>query len=191
VASWALACPWQPELGAAHLLAALSPCLAPHPRGAAAAATAAAALTRSSAPLGPVGHLALLTGLASAEASVRVAAADAWEQAALAGRLDPDLAADALVKGVSGEAIKANRLADGLRHASRQPASALMIATTVFASADRLVPAKPSGLYLLLELAAEIGATVALPQPPESIVAVAAGQGSTKLAVAARRLAER
>jgi hypothetical protein len=148
-------------------------------------------LTRSSAPLGPVRHLALLAGLGSAEASVRVAAADVWTQTALAGRLDPDLAADALVKGVTGEALKLTRLADGLRHASRQPASALMIARAVFASADQLIPAKRPGLHLLLELAAEIAATMPLPQPPESIVAAAAGMGSTKLVVAARRLVER
>jgi hypothetical protein len=106
-------------------------------------------LTRSSAPLGPI---ALLTGLCAAEVSVRIAAADVWTQAALTGRLDPSLAADALVKGVTGEAIKLTRLADGLRHASRQPPSALMIARAVFASADQLIPAKRPGLHLLLEL---------------------------------------
>lgn len=73
----------------------------------------------SSAPFGPIRHLALLTGLGSAEASVRIAAADVWAQATLAGQLDPDLAADALVKGVTGEAVKLTRVADGLRHASR------------------------------------------------------------------------
>lgn len=82
-------------------------------------------------------------------------------------------------------------LADGLWHASRQAPSALMITRAVFASADQLILAKRPGLHLLLELAAEIGATMPLPQPPESIVAVAAGKGSTKLAVAARRLVER
>lgn len=60
-----------------------------------------------------------------------------------------------------------------------------MIARAVFASADQLIPAKWPGLHLLLELAAEIGAAMPLPQSPESIVAVAAGNGSTKLAVAA------
>ena len=65
-----------------------------------------------------------------------------------------------------------------------------MIARAVFASADRLVSAKPPDLHLLLELAGEIGAAIALPEPPESIVALAAGKGSTKLAVAARRLAK-
>jgi Family of unknown function (DUF6493) len=191
VASWPLLCPRRPELGAALLLRPLSECLVPGPGHADAGVTAVTGLTRSSAPLGPVGHLGLLTALGSAEASVRIAAADVWIQAALTGRLDPDLTADALVNAVTGDAIKLTRLADGFRHASRQPASALMIARNVFASADRLVPAKPPGLHLLLELAAEIGATVALPQPPESIVAVAAGKGSTKLVVAARRLADR
>jgi hypothetical protein len=191
VASWPLLCPRRPELGAALLLRSLSECLVPGPGHADAGVTAVTGLTRSSAPLGPIGHLGLLTALGSAEASVRIAAADVWVQAALTGRLDADLTADALVNAVTGDAIKLTRLADGFRHASRQPASALMIARTVFASADRLVPAKPPGLHLLLELAAEIGAVMALPKLPESVVALAAEKGSTMLAVAARRLVVR
>jgi hypothetical protein len=162
----------------------------PAPGSADPGATAVMGLTRSSAPLGPVRHLALLTGLGSAEASVRIAAAEAWTQAALTSRLDPNLAAGALVKSVTGEAIKLTRLAGGLRRASRQPASALMIARAVFASADHLVSAKSPNLHLLLELTREIGAAIALPEPPESIVALAAEKGSTKLAAAARQLVE-
>ena len=191
VASWPLLCPWQPELAAAHLLRPLSECLVPGSAPADPGATAVIGLTRSSAPFGPIRHLALLTGLGSAEASVRIAAADVWTQAALAGQLDPDLAADALVKGVTGEAVKLTRLADGLRHASREPASALMIAKTVFVSASHLVSANLPNLHLLLELTREIGAAIALPEPPESIVSLAAGKGSTKLALAARRLVNR
>jgi hypothetical protein len=191
VASWPLLCPWQPELAAAHLLRPLSDCLVPGQSHADAGATAVVGLTRSSAPLGPIGHLALLAGLGSAEASVRIAAADVWTQAALAGRLDPNLAADALIKGVAGEAFKLTRLADGLRHASRQPVSALIIASTVFASADRLLSAKPPNVHLLLELTRDIGAQITLPELPESIVALAAEKGTTKLAVAARQLANR
>jgi len=58
----------------------------------------------------------------------------------------------------------------------------------MFASADRLVSAQPPNLHLLLELAGEMGAATVLPEPPESIVALAAGKGSTKLEAAARRL---
>jgi hypothetical protein len=146
-------------------------------------------LARSSAPFGPIRHLALLIGLSSAEASVRIVASDVWTEAALAGQLDLNLAADALVRG-AGEAIKLTRLTDGLRHASYQPASALMIASMVFAAADRLVLAKSPNLHLLLELTREIGAAIALPIPPQSIVALAAEKGSTKLAAAARQLVE-
>jgi Family of unknown function (DUF6493) len=191
VASWPLLCPRRPELGAALLLRPLSECLVQGPGHADAGATAITGLTRSGAPLGPIGHLALLTGLGSVEVSVRIAAADVWTQAALTGRLNADLAAGALVNGVTGDAIKLTRLADGLHHASRQPASALMIARTVFASADRLVAAKPPNLHLLLELASEIGAVIALPELPESVVALAAEKGSSKLTVAARRLVDR
>ena len=189
VASWPLLCPWQPELAAAHLLRPLSECLVPGPGPADPGATAVTGLARSSSPLGPIGHLALLTGLGSAEASVRIAAADVWTQAALASRLDPNLAADALVEGVTGDAIKLTRLADGLRHASGDPASARMIARTVFASANRLVSAKSLNLHLLLELTREIGAAITLPEPPEGIVALAAEKGTTRLVVAARQLA--
>jgi hypothetical protein len=188
VASWPLLCPWQPELAAAHLLRPLSACLAPDRGRAGPGAAAVTGLTRSSAPLGPTGHLALLTGLSAVEADVRIAAADVWSQAALADRLDPDLAADALVVGVVSEAFKLTRLADGLRHASRQPASGPMIVRSVFAAADRLVSAKSPNLHLLLELTREIGAAIALPSLPESIVALAAEKGSTKLAAAARQL---
>jgi Family of unknown function (DUF6493) len=188
VASWPLLCPSQPELAAAHLLRPLSACLAPDRGRAGPGAAAVTGLTRSSAPLGPIGHLALLTGLSAVEADVRIAAADVWSQAALADRLDPDLAADALVEGVVSEAFKLTRLADGLRHASHQPASAPMIVRTVFASADRLVSAKSANLHLLLELVREMAAAVALPLLPESIVALAAEKGSTKLAAAARQL---
>jgi hypothetical protein len=123
-------------------------------------------LTRSSAPFGPIRHLALLSGLDSAEASGRIAAADVWTQAEQAGQLDPNLAADALVKSVTSEAIKLTRLADGLRHAARQAASALLIARAVFASADHLVSAKSPNLHLHLELTREIGAAIDLPEPP-------------------------
>jgi len=191
VAFWPLLCPWQPELAAAHLLRPLSQCLVPSPRYADSGVTAVMGLARSGAPFGPIRHLALLTGLGSAEASVRIAAAEVWTQAALAGQLDPDLAADALVKGVTGEAVKLTLLADGLRHASREPASALRIVRTVFASAGHLVSANSPNLHLLLELTREIGAAIALPEPPESIVALAAGKDSTKLAAAARQLVER
>jgi hypothetical protein len=191
VASWPLLSPWQPELAAAHLLRPLAECLAPSPSRARPGALAVAGLARSSAPLGPIGHLALLTGLSAAEASVRIAAADVWSQAALAGRLDPRLAADALVTGATGEAFALSRVADAFRHASREPVSALLIARTVFATAGQLDLAKRPNLHLLLELAAEIGAATPLPRPPQSIVAIAAEKGSGKLAVAARRLVER
>ena len=191
VAFWPLLCPWQPELAAAHLLRPLSECLVPGPSCADAGATAVMGLTRSATPFGPIRHLALLTGLGSAEASVRIGAADVWTQAALAGQLDPGLAADALVKGVTGGAIKLTRLADGLRHASRNPASALIVARAVFASVDRLAPAKPSNLHLLLELTREIGAAITLPEPPDSIAILAARTDSTKLTAAARQLVKR
>ena len=104
------------------------------------------------------------------------------------GRRDVGLPEDALAKSVTGEAFKLTRVADGLRHASREPASGLLITQSVFTAADRLARAKSPNLHLLLELAAEIGAAIPLPDPPESIVTLAAAKGTTKLAVSARRL---
>lgn len=95
--------------------------------------------------------------------------------------------ADAVVGRVTGEAVKLTRPADSLRRASSEAVSAQIIARTVFAWADRLLSARPLNLYLLLELSRDIGAEIALPEPPESIVALAAEKAATRLAVAARR----
>ena len=188
VASWPLLCPCQPELAAAHLLRPLSDCLVPGASRAGAGAAAVMGLTRSTARLGPIGHLALLSGLASPEADVRIAAADTWAQAARARRLDQNLAAEALVTGLADGAFKVTRVADGLRRASHEPASAQLIATTIFASADRLIAVKCANMHLLLELAGEAGTVISLPEPPESIRNLAAGKSPTKLAIAARQL---
>lgn len=120
VAGWPLLCPWQPELAAAHLLRPLSESLRPGATWAGTAATAVRGLSHPSHPLGEIGHLALLTGLASAEPYVRIAAAEVWVKACLDGRLDPELAARAIVTGVTGGAFKLNR---GRRAAARVPRS--------------------------------------------------------------------
>jgi hypothetical protein len=190
VAGWPLLCPGQPELAAAHLLRPLSESLRPGATWTGTAATAVRGLGRSARALGDIGHLALATGLASAEPYVRIAAAEVWTKACLDGRLDPVLAASAIVTGVTGGAFKLNRVADGLRHASHDPVAAQRIVQTVFAAADGLVPEKPANLHLLFELAARIGVPAGT-EPSAAIRAVAAGKGSSQLATAARRLAQR
>jgi Family of unknown function (DUF6493) len=191
VAQWPLLCPWQPELAAANLLRPLSESLTSGPTWAATAATAVGGLSPSGHALGEIGHLALLTGLASAEPYVRIAAAEVWARASHDGRLDPGLAADALVTGVTGRAFKLNRIADGLEHASHEAIAGQRIVETVFAAADRLVPAKPANLHLLIELAARIGADSGMPAPPGAITRIAAAKGSTRLAAAARQISPR
>ena len=191
VAGWPLLCPWQPELAAAHLLRPLSESLRPGSTWAGTAATAARGLSGSGRPLGEIGHLALLTGLASAEPYVRIAAAEVWAEAARDGRLDPGLAASAIVTGVTGRAFKLNRVADGLRHAMHEPAAGRRIAETVFAAADGLIPAKPANLHLLFELVARMGAAADLPEPPGAITRIAARKSSSRLAAAARHLTPR
>jgi hypothetical protein len=47
---------------------------------------------------------------------------------------------------------------------------------------------RPTGLHLLLEVAAQAAAVAGLPQLPASLADLAAGKGRTKLAEAARRL---
>ena len=188
VAGWALLCPWQPELAAAHLLRPLSDSLQSGSTWVGSAATAVRGLSRSGQVLGEVGHLALLTGLASAEPYVRIASAEVWAQASLDGLLDPKLAAAAIVTGVTGGAFKLNRIADGLQHASHEPAAGRQIVQTVFAAADSLIPAKPANLHLMFELAAGIAAVTGTPEPSAAILRVAAEKNGSKLAAAARRL---
>ena len=191
VAQWPLLCPWQPELAAAHLLRPLSECLTSGPTWAATAATAVGGLSHGGHPLGRVGHLALLTGLASAEPYVRIAAAGVWTKASLDGRLDPGLAADAIVAGVNGRAFKPNRVADALEYASHEQAAGRQIVAMTFAAADRLIPARPANLHLLLELAARIGAATGTPEPPATIAQLAEGRATSRLAAAARLLRPR
>jgi hypothetical protein len=188
VAGWPLLCPWQPELAAAHLLRPLSEGLRPGSTWAGTAATAVRGLAGCGDALGEIGHLALVTGLASAEPYVRLAAAEVWDRACIDGRLDPGLAARAITAGVSGGAFKLNRIADGLGHASPEPAAGPPIVATVFAAADALIPAKPVGLHLLLEAAARVSAAAGLPDPPDAITRLAAGKDRTRLAAAARYL---
>ncbi len=187
-AGWPLLCPWQPELAAAHLLRPLSEGLRPGPTWAGTAAAAAGGLSASGHPLGEIGHLALLTGLASAEPYVRIAAAEVWAKAALDGGLDPRMAADAIVMGVTGRAFKLNRVAEALEYASHEQAAGQQIVAMTFAAADRLIPARPAGLHLLLELAARIAASAGAPEPPAAIAQLAAGRSTTRLAAAARKI---
>jgi hypothetical protein len=188
VAGWPLLCPWQPELAAAHLLRPLSNSLQPGTTWVGSAATAARGLSCAGQMLGEVGHLALLTGLASAEPYVRIASAEVWATASRDGRLDPALASAALVTGVTGGAFKLNRIADGLQHASHEPTAGHRIVQTIFAAADGLIPARPANLHLMFELAAGIGAVTGTPPPTAAIIRVAAEKNGSKLAAAARRL---
>jgi len=125
VAGWPLLCPWQPELAAAHLLHPLSGGLRPGSSWTATTATAVGGLAVGRDPLGEIGHLAVATGLASAEPYARIAAAETWVKAAVGGRLDPRLAADAIVMGVDCRAFKLNRMAEALEYASPEPPAAI------------------------------------------------------------------
>jgi hypothetical protein len=188
VATWPLICPWQPELAAAHLLRAISDGLRPGPSP---ASTAIACLADPGHPLGPVGHLALIIGLASGEADTRVAAASLWSQASADGRLDPDLAAAALSTVARSDAVKLNRIADALRHAAHAPLPAWRIVQTVCAAAEMLsgdtsAPA-PNGAHQLVELAANLGAEVGIPAIPASFANLAARRGSNRLTANAKR----
>jgi hypothetical protein len=187
LAAWPAMCPWQPELAAAHLLRPLSDGLK---TGGSPAAFAVGRLADPGHALGPVGHLALLTGLAAAGADTRIAAAGVWSQAALDGRLSPELAANALVTGVSGGAVKLSRVADGLQHACLEPLAGYRIVETVLAAAGALIPIRPPGLHLLLELAARIGASTGIPDLPGPVTAIAARRAGTQLVAASRRLAD-
>jgi hypothetical protein len=185
VAGWPLICPWQPELAAAHLLRPLSDGLQ---AGQTPATTAVMAMNDPAHPLGPVGHLALVTGLASAEADTRIAAAQLWSDACADGRLDPVLAATALVTGVAGQALKLSRVADSLQHAANSPIAARRVVETACASAEALADAAAANLHMLIELAARLGATVGAPGLPGAVTALASRSG--RLGATAKQLVQ-
>jgi hypothetical protein len=191
VAAWPLLCPNNPELVAAHLLMPLSDGL-DAPRSAALAALRG--IAAPGRPFGRVGHLAMVTGLASADPANRIGAGEAWARTALDGRLRPDLAALAMAEGVTGLAFRLTRLADGLERAAMDATSGTRVAEAAMATAAALLrkspkpPKPPSGLHLLLEVAARVSAAVGIPPVPAEITTLAAGKSTTKLAEAARRL---
>jgi Protein of unknown function (DUF998) len=188
IAAWHLLCPHQPELLAAHLLSPLSDGLGPG-RNAAATALRGLGLSGAPGPFGKIGHLALVTGLSGHDGEVRVAAADAWTRVALSGRLDPPLAAEAIWLGVSEDALKLSRIAEGLGHAAAEPAAAPGVAQAGVLATAALLAARPAGLHLLLEVATRASAASSAPELPESITRLAVTKNGSKLAQAARRLA--
>ena len=188
IACWPLLCPHDQELAAAHLLSPLSDGLG---QGRNAAVIALRGLTSLTGTFGQISHLALVTGLGGASAEVRIAAADGWVRIAAQGRLDPVLAAAAIGFGVTGGALKVSRIADGLGHAALDPGAAPGVVSACALATVALLDAAPTGLHLLLELAATASACLPGERPavPGAIASLAAGKGTSKLAVAARRLA--
>jgi hypothetical protein len=185
VAGWTLICPWQPEIAAAHLLRPLSDGLVP---GVSPATMAMTSMRHPGHALGPVGHLALATGLSSAEADTRISAAQLWADAAADGRLDPALAAAAIVTGVRGDALKLNRIAQSLEHASHTELAARRIVETVCATFAEL-PLGPTNMHMLVELAARLGASTGVPELPAAVCDMAAKRGSSRIITTARQLA--
>jgi hypothetical protein len=199
VAAWPLLAPHHPELIAAHLLHPLSDGLE---AGRSAATTALTSLAQPGHEFGPIGHLALVTAMASAEPDTRIAAASTWARTAQDGRLTPNLAADAITQGVKGNAFKLNRLAESLSYAATNPVAASSVARAAMLATAALLPAKPTNLHLLLEESAR-AAAAGLAQSaitpaagsgptataiPPAIAALAASTARTKLAEAARLL---
>jgi hypothetical protein len=185
VAAWPLMCPWQPELAAAHLLRPLSDGLQPGPSP---ATTAISALTHPGFALGPIGHLALVAGLASAEPDTRIASAEAFTAASVDGRLDPILAGDALSRGVSAGVFKLNRVADALNHASRKAISAYRTVETVCRAAAGLIGCSAPNLHLVFDLAARCAASVGINDVPEAVKELAARKAQSQLVGSAVRL---
>jgi Family of unknown function (DUF6493) len=184
VAGWTLICPWQPEIAAAHLLRPLSDGLIP---GITPATVAMTSMRHPGHALGPVGHLALVTGLASAEADTRIAAAELWSAAATDGRLDPALAAAAIVSGVRGDALKLSRIAQSLEQASHTELAARRVVETVCITFGELADA--ANMHVLIELAARLGSRTGLPELPAAVREMAVRRGSSRIIVTARQLA--
>ena len=187
VAAWTLICPWQPEVAAAHLLRPLSDGLI---SGQTPATTAIHSIAHPGHPLGPVGHLALVTGLSSDAGDTRIAAAQLWSQACSDGRLDARLAAEAIVSGVTGGALKVNRIADSLQHASHTALGAYRVVETICIAADGFSPNIPAGMHALFELAAGLCSKVGVPELPAKVREIAARSGNTRLVTTARHLVQ-
>lgn len=198
--------PHQPELVAANLLLPLSDGLTSGShtaaREAAESLPAVGVVTDSADGVATGGrgfgrmcHLALVTGMASGSVDTRIAAASAWALVALDGRLDPGLAAEAITGGVSGKVFKLNRIAESMGHAALDPVATAGIAAASLAASASLLPARPPGLHLLLELATRCFAATAgsahpgLPALPVPIADLATSRDRSKLGEAARRLA--
>src|SRR5262249_25036373 len=137
--------------------------------------------------LGPVGHLALVTGLSSAEADTQIAAAQLWADTAADGSLDPALAAAAIVTGVRGDALKLNRIAQSLEHASHTDLAARRIVETVCAAFAEL-PLSPANMHMLVELAARLGSRTGIPELPAAVLDTAGKRGSSRIITTARQL---
>ncbi|HET7015307.1 MAG TPA: DUF6493 family protein [Streptosporangiaceae bacterium] len=187
IAGWPLISPWQPEVAAAHLLRPLGDGLYSKTADAVAAITA---LNHPGTPMGPVGHLALLTGLGSIQGDAQIAAAQWWAEACADGRLDPALAAAALGAGLRVKALMLSRVTSALRHVSHSAIAARRVVEFVCAGADELVEAKPANLGALIELAAQFAASVGRPELPAAITALADRKGSSRMVVTARQLAD-
>jgi hypothetical protein len=154
------------------------------------ATTAIQSIGHPGHPLGPVGHLALITGFSSDAGDTRIAAAQLWSQACSDGRLDPRLAAAAIVSGVKGSALKVSRIAESLQHASHSALGAYRAVETVCLAAEGLSPQFPAGMHALFELAASLGRRVGVPELPAAVLEVAARPGSTRLVTTARQLVQ-
>jgi hypothetical protein len=182
-----LLCPHQPELIAANLLWKQSDGLRQRGNGSAAAVRCLAEL-RVEGPAGPVAHLALVVALSSSKADMRVAAAEAWTRWAADGRLDAGHAAEAIRLGGTGPVFPLNRIAEALGYAIPDPAAAAVTARCCVTATAALLDDKPTGLHLLLEVAARAAAVSAVPMLPAPVAALAASTATSKLAQAARRL---
>jgi hypothetical protein len=179
VAALPLLTPHQPELIAANLLWPLSDGLRQRSRGSAAAIRCLSDLS----PVGFIGHVALVTALSSAKADKRIAAAEAWSRWAADGRLDVGHAAEAIRFGVTGSVFLLNRIGEALGYA----VPSITTARCCVAATAALLDSRPTGLHLLLEVAARAAAVSAVPELPASVAALP-GEGTSKLAEAARRL---
>jgi hypothetical protein len=187
--------PHQPELIAANLLWPLSDGLRQRSRGSAAAIRCLSDLSPDLGPVGFIGHVALVTALSSSKADKRIAAAEAWSRWAADGRLDVGQAAEAIRFGVAGSVFPLNRIGEALGYAIPSfitarccvAATAALLDSRPDSRADLRPGLRPAGLHLLLEVAARVAAVSAVPELPASVAALS-GEGTSKLAEAARRL---
>jgi hypothetical protein len=111
-----------------------------------------------------------------------------WADAPADGRLDPARAAEAIITGVTGQALKLSRISDSLRRAAQTPSAARRVVEAACHAIAGLAETSPANLHTLIELAARLGTEVGVPDLPDAVRDLASRPAASRLATTVRQL---